>query len=234
MFRFRTLLVAATRRAMVTRLERILRWAALGALVLALILVPFALFEQPMNEWSAHSLRSAQQEALLAVATILLLVADVFLPIPSSVVAAAAIGLLGPVTGGVTVWFGMTLAGVLGYAVGRFGGNSLVRRVVGESELERAARLMNKHGAWMLLVCRGAPVLAEASTLFAGSVQFAFGRFLWVTSLANLGLAAAYSATQLLELGEPASSLAPFALGILVPGLLLLLLRGLGPAPAER
>jgi uncharacterized membrane protein YdjX (TVP38/TMEM64 family) len=219
---------------MVTRLERILRWAALGTLVLALILVPFALFEQPMNEWSTHSLRGAQRETLLALATVLLLLADVLLPIPSSVVAAAAIGFLGPLTGGLTVWLGMTLAALLGYGLGRFGGNALVKRVVGDAELARAARLMNRHGAWMLLVCRGAPVLAEASTLFAGAAQFSFVRFLWVTAVANLGLAAAYSATQLLDLGEPTASLAPFALGIIVPGLLLLLLRALSPAVAER
>jgi uncharacterized membrane protein YdjX (TVP38/TMEM64 family) len=210
---------------MLNRTERVLRWSALAALVLALILVPFALFEQPLNEWSARSLHSAQQQALLAVATVLLLVADVLLPIPSSVVAAAAIGWLGPLAGGGAVWLGLTLAASFGYALGRFGGSAFVRRIVGETELERAAQLMNSYGSWMILVCRGVPVLAEASTLFAGATGFAFGRFLVVSALGNLGLAAAYATSQLFELGEALSMLVPFALGIVVPGLFLVVVR---------
>jgi uncharacterized membrane protein YdjX (TVP38/TMEM64 family) len=216
---------------MPTRLERVVRWGALGALVLALILVPFALFEQPLSAWSVHSLRSAQQQALLAVATVLLLLADVLLPIPSSVIAAAAIGWLGPIVGGGAVWLGMTLAALLGYALGRLGGSAVVLRVVGASEFERAARLTERYGVWMLLVCRGVPVLAEASTLFAGAVRFPWLRFSWVTGLANLGLVLAYALSGLLVVGEPWVSLVPFALGITIPGLLLLLTRCLPERP---
>jgi uncharacterized membrane protein YdjX (TVP38/TMEM64 family) len=209
------------------RTERVLRWAALAALLLALILVPFALLEQPMNEWSAASMNGDRQQALLAAATVLLLLADVLLPIPSSFVAAAAIGWLGPAAGGAAVWVGMTLAAFLGYAIGRFGGHGLVQRMVGAAELERAQRLMNRYGAWVLLLCRGVPVLAEASSLFVGATRLPFSRFLWVVALGNLGLAAAYATTHWFELDELGTVIAPFVLGILLPGLLLLGVRAI-------
>jgi uncharacterized membrane protein YdjX (TVP38/TMEM64 family) len=204
-----------------------LRWTALTGLVLALILVPFALWEEPINAWSAQLLTPVAGRATVALLVVLLLAGDVVLPIPSSFVSAGAVALLGAWEGGITVAFGMTVAAWLGYGIGRLGGEPLARRMAGADELTRARRMMDRYGNWVVLVCRGVPVLAEASTLLAGATRVNGWRFLLVTTLGNAGLSCAYALIGVLDLRGAWALVAPFAFGIAVPALAMLLLRPL-------
>jgi membrane protein DedA with SNARE-associated domain len=204
-----------------------LRWTLLTCLVLALILLPFALWEAPINAWTARALTPAAGRATLAALVTLLLAVDVLLPIPSSFVSAGAVSLLGAWQGGVTIALGMSLAAWLGYTLGRLGGEPLALRLAGPGELQRASRMMSRYGSWVLLVCRGVPVVAEASTLLAGATRVPAWRFAVVTGLGNIGLACAYAAIGLLQLSGAAALAAPFAFGIAVPALALLLMRPL-------
>jgi membrane protein DedA with SNARE-associated domain len=83
---------------------------------------------------------------------------------------------------------------------------------------------MDRHGNWVVLVSRGVPVLAEASTLLAGATRVSPWRFALVTTLGNIGLSAAYALIGVLNLSGAAAILAPFAFGIVVPGLAILAL----------
>ncbi len=206
-----------------------LRWSLLSLLVLAFILVPFTLWEDSVNAWSARTLATSTHRVLLAGLVVCLLTADVLLPVPSSFVAAGAMALLGPWQGGLTVAAGMTLSAWLGYALGLWGGEPLAAYVAGAAELERARGLMRRYGSWVLLVCRGVPVLAEASTLLAGATRMNLGRFALVTALGNVGLASAYAAVSLLGLEGTPALLAPFACGVVIPALSLATLRQLLP-----
>lgn len=203
------------------------RWCALTALVLALILIPFALWEDSVNALSARLLTPAAGRAGLLALVVVLLASDVLLPIPSSFVSAGAVSLLGAVPGGLAIALGMTAGAWLGYAIGRFGGEPLAERIAGAGQLKRAAGLMDRHGGWVLLVCRGVPVLAEASTLFAGTTRVSALRFGVATTLGNVGLAAAYALIGLFGLAGFWAILAPFAFGVAVPGLVMLGLRAL-------
>ncbi|RYZ06313.1 MAG: DedA family protein [Myxococcales bacterium] len=204
-----------------------LRWTALTCLVLALILVPFALWEDSISALSARLLAPTAGRVALAVVVVFLLAADVLLPVPSSFISAGAVALLGALAGGVSVAVGMTLGAWLGYALGRWGGEPLAARVAGTTELARARDLMARHGSWVVLVCRGVPVLAEASTLLAGATRVSRLRFAVTTTLGNVGLAGAYAAVGVLELSGTRALLAPFVLGVAVPGAFLLALRAL-------
>lgn len=204
-----------------------LRWTILTCLVLALILVPFALWEETINTWTARALAPAAGRATLAALVILLLAVDILLPIPSSFVSAGSVALLGAWQGGLTITLGMSLAAWLGYGLGRLGGEPLALRLAGASELKRASRMMSRYGSWVLLVCRGVPVVAEASTLLAGATRVPAWRFALVTGLGNIGLGCAYAAIGLLQLSGAAALLAPFAFGVAVPALALLLMRPL-------
>ncbi len=204
-----------------------LRWTALTCLTLALILIPFALWQEPINAWSARLLAPAAGRAGVALLVVLLLASDVVLPIPSSFVSAGAVSLLGATEGGLTIAFGMTVAAWLGYALGRWGGEPLAKRMAGPAELERASRLMDRYGNWVVLVCRGVPVLAEASTLLAGATRVNPWRFLLVTTLGNVGLSCAYAVIGVLALSGMWTLLAPFGFGVAVPALAMLLLRPL-------
>jgi membrane protein DedA with SNARE-associated domain len=204
-----------------------LRWTLLGCLTLALILVPFVLWEDTINVWSARLLAPTAGRVTLAALVVLLLAADVLLPVPSSFVSAGAVSLLGAVQGGVSVAVGMSFAAWLGYGIGRVGGEPLATRVAGAAELERARRMMARHGAWVVLVCRGVPVLAEASTLLAGATRTNALAFALASTLGNVGLAGAYALIGLLDLSGAAALLMPFVFGIAVPGVVILALRSL-------
>jgi uncharacterized membrane protein YdjX (TVP38/TMEM64 family) len=170
-----------------------MRWSVLILLVLTLIIIPFVLFEETFNREAERLLRQDASGWYTGTAIAGLLALDVFLPIPSSIVAAAAGVALGFSRGALAVWIGMTMSCVLGYAFGARASNA-ARRFVGEDGMGRAARLADRYGDYALVLCRPVPVLAEASVIFAGIVRRPLGRFASLTSWANAGVAVGYAA----------------------------------------
>src|SRR5690606_37589386 len=138
-----------------------MRWLWLTLAVLALILVPFFLFESYFTTL-AERVASGQVRVPIAVGIIgSLLALDVLLPVPSSIVSAAAGVLLGFWLGATVIWASMTLSCVIAYAIGARS-VGLTRRIVGETGLERASRLATRYGSMAIVLCRPVPVLAEA------------------------------------------------------------------------
>jgi uncharacterized membrane protein YdjX (TVP38/TMEM64 family) len=125
----------------------LIRWGAAASALVALILVPFALFEERMNALSAGLVTPERSPATAALAVGLLLAADMVLPVPSSVVSTAAGALFGWLEGALVSWLGTTAGCVAAWGLGRWAGRSGLRRLVGEAELERAERLASRHGA---------------------------------------------------------------------------------------
>ncbi|MEZ5395648.1 MAG: VTT domain-containing protein [Bryobacterales bacterium] len=139
----------------------VFRWVLLSALALAMILVPFFLYEDAGTAW-AQSFASGERGPTVAAAAIGgLLAADIVLPVPSSLVATASGYLLGLGLGAAVTWAGMTAGALLGYALGCRPARSFTRRFVGEDELQRAAEAHRRWGDWAIIVCRSVPVLAE-------------------------------------------------------------------------
>ncbi|MFO7303493.1 MAG: VTT domain-containing protein [Acidobacteriota bacterium] len=192
-----------------------MRWLWLTLIVVAVILVPFFLFEDYFTGLADRAV-SGDVSVPWAVTIIAgLLAVDVLLPVPSSVVSAAAGLLLGFWLGATVVWVAMTVSCLIAYAIGA-SSVTLTRRIVGEDGLLRASRLASRYGALALVFCRPVPVLAEASVIFAGMTKLPFGHFLAVTTLANLGVAVAYAAVGAYSMRLD-SFLAAFAGAILLP-----------------
>ena len=74
------------------------------------------------------------------------------------------------------------------------------------------------------MAARPIPVLAEASVLGAGLSRLPFRRFALLTTLANLGIAAVYSAAGAFAAGT-GSLLLAFAGALLLPATVMLLTR---------
>ncbi len=205
-----------------------MRWAVLSIVLIAVILVPFFLFETQFNQFAAEVAKGGGPRWVAAGGILALLAADVFLPVPSSILSTAAGVLLGFWGGTAVVFTGMTLGCLLGFAVGSRS-SAAARRLVGEPGLQRAADLMRQYGDWMLAACRPVPVLAEASVIFAGLVHVPRARFVWLTALANLGIAAGYSAIGAFSM-RVESFLVAFLGALLIPGLAILIARAVfGP-----
>ena len=163
-------------------------------IVLALILIPFFLFEGEMNRLVAGLTARNLNSTTIAAAVVGFLGLDVLLPVPSSIVSTAAGAALGFLPGLAASTAGMTLGSLLGYVLGRRFGLPLVRRLVRERELEHVSKRFRQGAAWALAVMRPVPVLAEASALFAGVSAVPLPLYAAVTTLANTGISAVYCA----------------------------------------
>ncbi len=170
-----------------------IRWSAVIALLLSLVLIPFWLAGSAMDEWALRTIGSLETNGLVAGLIVALLALDILLPIPSSLTSIAGGAFLGWPMGALASFVGLTLGCCLGYAIGAKGGRAGLVRLVGESEVARFEGIAAKHGVWALAISRAVPVLAEASVLLAGAAAVPMGRFLMITSLSNLGIAFVYS-----------------------------------------
>ena len=200
-----------------------MRWAVLWIALLAIVLVPFFLFETQFNQFAAGVANGGASRSMAAGGILALLASDVFLPVPSSILSTAAGVLLGFWGGTAIVFSGMTIGCLVGFTVGSRS-SAAARRLVGEAGLKRAADLMQRYGDWALAACRPVPVLAEASVIFAGLVHMPRGRFVWLTAFANFGIAAGYSAIGAFSMRIDSFLLA-FVGALLIPGLAILIAR---------
>jgi uncharacterized membrane protein YdjX (TVP38/TMEM64 family) len=194
------------------------------ALLLALILAPFFLFQEDMNLWAARLTRPELRPSAIAAAVVLLLGADILLPIPSSIVSTGAGATLGFFPGLLASTAGMTFGSLFGYGLGRKFGLPLVRRVVQERDVEQVSSRFRRGAAWALAAMRAVPVLAEASALVAGVSRVPLPLYALVTTLANAGISAIYCAAGANALAA-GSFLLAFAASLALPGAAMLVAR---------
>jgi len=157
------------------------------AVIIAIVLVPFALAGSRVEAWVAQVLvTKGENQRLTAMLIAAALAGDVLLPIPSSLVATAAGYLLGFARGTLAGFAGLMVGSGVGYLFGRMA----LPRVGGE-----AIRMISgRWGSWAIAITRPIPVLAESATLFAGSCRYPLRRFLAISALSNLWVAGSYAA----------------------------------------
>ncbi|TFH79999.1 3-dehydroquinate synthase [Pseudomonas kribbensis] len=161
-----------------------------------LVIASFLLFEQQIQDFLNHLdlylPSSPTQQLNLALLLIALLALDVVLPVPSSVVSLLAVAILGSVGGYLVIFIGLCLGAGLGYALGAGYFRMLSSRL--GLHQRKPGQMAYRLGTLSLICLRGVPVLAETSVVAAGMQRYPLRSFLLVTTLANAGLALAYSA----------------------------------------
>jgi uncharacterized membrane protein YdjX (TVP38/TMEM64 family) len=111
-----------------------------------------------------------------------LLIVDVLLPVPSSLVMVAHGALFGVLGGTLLSLVGSLGATMFGFWLGRRGGR-LLERLVSTDERERADYLLKRWGTLAIIVTRPVPLLAETVAIMAGTSGMNWGR----AALAALG-----------------------------------------------
>jgi len=152
-------------------------------LVLALlVVVPFLIwgdwFEASFSqERTVETLRGAGAWAWLV--GIALLVADLFLPIPGTVVMSALGLVYGWALGGALAAAGWVASGLLAYSLCRKLGRGVARFLAGEKGLAEGDRLFHaESAAWLVALSRWMPVLPEVVACLAGLHRMPFPRYL--------------------------------------------------------
>ena len=123
-----------------------------------------------------------------------LLIADVFLPVPASLIMVAHGALFGILGGKLLSLFGGLAASAVGFAVGRRGWPAL-HRWVPEDECRRADALLRKWGDLAVVVTRPVPILAESVAILAGTSPLSWRRFLVASAARPLPVALLYALT---------------------------------------
>lgn len=117
------------------------------------------------NKWLAAAIGSG------------LLVLDVVLPIPASIIMGINGQLFGVAMGTVVSLFGTMAAATVGFSIGRNGG-ALLDRFVKPEERKQADRILKRWGPLAIIVLRPVPMLAETITILAGTSGMSWRTFL--------------------------------------------------------
>lgn len=169
------------------------KWALLALAILLLILIPFLIFGESIENWIKYFLESSPPELLVGMIIGVFLSIDILVPVPSSIVSTAGGYFLGFVLGTFVSFAGMTFSCIIGYFLGVKFGNPISKRLIGAEELSKLEKLQNKYGDLIIIISRAVPVLAEASVLTAGIGRMHINRFILLILLSNLGISMAYS-----------------------------------------
>lgn len=150
-------------------------------------------------------------------AGVLLLVADIVLPIPSTVVMSAIGWTHGWWAGGWICVLGSMLSGTVAYAACRWLGHGAAAWIAGAEGLRKAEALFAKHGGWLVAVSRWTPVLPEAVACLAGIARMPWRVFLPALACGSLPLGFAFAAIGHLGQTEPGGAI---TLSAVIPVLL--------------
>jgi uncharacterized membrane protein YdjX (TVP38/TMEM64 family) len=132
-----------------------------------------------------------------AAAGVGLLVADIALPIPSTIVMSALGATYGFWVGSLLSILGSMLAGLTAYGLARWAGRPAAIWIACEDSLVRTEELFARGGAWLVLTSRWLPILPEAVACLAGLARMPFRTFFWALTVGSvpLGLTFAWIGT---------------------------------------
>jgi uncharacterized membrane protein YdjX (TVP38/TMEM64 family) len=154
-----------------------------------------------------------------AITVVGLLAADLFLPIPSSVVMVLSGAAFGVVWGGLFSLAGSIGGEWLGFELARRYGRRGSAHLADDAEVERLSRIFARHGAAAVAVTRALPVVMETMSVVAGLSGMARARFLAASLVGTLPIVFVYAY---------AGAVSRQA-GSLVPGIVMLIaVAGLG------
>lgn len=202
-------------------------WAFAGLFVLLLIgiIVPFLVWGQQFD--AVLSLEGARRwmegyGTWAWAAGIALLIADIVLPIPGTVVMSALGWMYGWWLGGLIATAGSFASGLIAYVLCRWLGRPVARRLAGEDGLQRGEALFARNGGWLVVLSRWMPVLPEAVACLAGLAKMRWSTFVLSLACGSLPLGFAFAAIG--DLGHASPGWA-IALSALVPIALWLIAR---------
>ncbi|SDL11520.1 Uncharacterized membrane protein YdjX, TVP38/TMEM64 family, SNARE-associated domain [Catalinimonas alkaloidigena] len=192
-----------------------------------LVLIPFFFWGDALESFFTFSGSVDWLEGYGAWAwamAIVLLIGDLFLPLPATVIMAALGLLYGPWWGGALAATGSFLSGALAYELCQRIGPNAARRILSEGDLDRGQRLFSRAGGWIVAFSRWIPVLPEVVACMAGLTCMPAPLFYGALACGSLPLGFTFAAVGHFGLERPVLTL---VLSALVPMLLWLAVRPL-------
>jgi uncharacterized membrane protein YdjX (TVP38/TMEM64 family) len=201
-----------------------IKWILLTFIILTLLLIPFVLFGDSLDNWTNSFFQSGPSKLIASIIIGFLLSIDIVAPIPSSIVSTAGGYFLGFIGGTLISLAGMTISCLIGYWIGAKFGRAAALRFVDSKEISRFESLQKKYGDWIIIISRSVPLLAETSVLFAGIGRMNFSRFIFIITISNLSISMVYAAVGAYS-AHINSFLLAFAAAIIVPAVMIVILK---------
>jgi uncharacterized membrane protein YdjX (TVP38/TMEM64 family) len=143
-------------------------WLLAGGLVLLLLILFLAAEAARLPLLSDPAPLLGEATPWVAALGVWLLIADVLLPVPSSLLMTMHGALFGVALGTLLSTVGGVGAALFGFGLGRLGEPAL-DRLLRPAERARAARMLLRWGPLAILLSRPVPLLAEAVAILAGA-----------------------------------------------------------------
>ena len=124
---------------------------------------------------------------------ILLLVADLFLPLPATLIMSALGYIYGPLVGGLISAVGSFISGSLGYWLCRMLGENTAIKMLGQKEFDRGKKIATSIGGWVVALSRWLPVFPEVVACMAGLTRMPVNYFYLALACGSLPLGFIYA-----------------------------------------
>jgi uncharacterized membrane protein YdjX (TVP38/TMEM64 family) len=168
----------------------------------------------------------------VALVIILLLVADILIPIPASIVMVVSGMLFGGWWGGMIALIGSITGSVLNFQISRRLGRTKVEKWLGEKEYSRLSEAMRKYGGYFVILSRSIPLVMESTSAIAGISKMKLKDFFVMNLIGFTPIIFLYSYAGQWYRGEPQNVFLVLVAGFFVPlgiwGVMAKLLRNYG------
>jgi uncharacterized membrane protein YdjX (TVP38/TMEM64 family) len=158
---------------------------------------------------------ASAHKATAAAASISLLITDVFLPVPGSLIMVGNGAIFGTAVGTAVSLTGGVFATLLGYYFGAKGKKYFLK-ITGDAEAQKAAEFLEEYGIWALVISRPVPIVSETVAILTGIAGVSVGKVLRYALIGYLPSAYIYALTgaYAAEIGEWVS----FAIAVVIAG----------------
>lgn len=157
----------------------------------ATVIIAFLLFSN-LEEAINRRLGQEQKIASYSALSFIFLVADIVLPIPSSLVMILNGKMLGFAGGAILSLTASMLSSSIGFYLGRTATNGF-NRFFSAKEIRLGNSMFDKYGDLSIAVSKGIPVLSEAVSFLSGTTSISFKRFFIYSFSGHLPVALIYA-----------------------------------------
>ena len=158
--------------------------------MIVLIIISFLLFGDLESYFTDLLLRVRSRPVVYACISTLILLSDILLPVPSSIVMYTNGFVLGILPGTMVSITSLMLGSLFGYYLGKI--SSVGRKAVSNHYVNN---LLAKYGALSILITRGVPVLSESTCFLYGYNRMPLKKYLLFNLLGYVPLSLLYAIT---------------------------------------
>ncbi|TAE80188.1 MAG: DedA family protein [Bacteroidetes bacterium] len=162
-------------------------WLPFIAFFLVVIVV-FIIGENLEQEFTAALSQVEHAKLQFATISFFILLGDILLPVPSSIVMYLNGYVLGILSGSCLSFVSLLAGSCVGYYLGKF-----TSMGVKAKKDERAHLFLLKYGAFAILITRGIPILAESICLVCGYNNMSFKQYILLNTIGYIPLCLLYA-----------------------------------------